>query len=166
MNKKGALGLIIGIVVAVLVIGGVSYFAFSGNSDDDIVNGSSGVGSGSGESGGTSGSSESNGDISIWCYQLGPGVGSVVGIENYRGVQTCHTQKTVGPTTKDFYFISHSTNSDNYWNVDSYAGLGGKYETHYNNGKCIEYSCSSYSGDAKLSCEQVLSVSCGGTEVN
>ena len=158
MNKKGALGLIIGIVVAVLVIGGVSYFAFSGNSDDDIVNGSSGVGSGSGASGGTSGgssggtgSSGSSGSISSWCTSgSSPGKdlvssgedveiikNKVDGIKTFKGKPAClfeyDIKTTKGIIENDIYTYAPG----DAWVVTSPGG-GGSVEYHWVDGVCTE----------------------------
>ncbi|MDO8647577.1 MAG: hypothetical protein Q7R70_04125, partial [Candidatus Diapherotrites archaeon] len=133
-----------------------------GNTNSGNVSGNGGNGSG-GSSSGTSGSTV---DISSWCTQsrMGNGVGTVLGIEQYRGSQTCHTQRVVGPTTSDFYFISKDSD---YWTKDTMTSPKGSFvlEKHMVGSRCTEYSCSSNPGDAKLSCKSILSATCA-TEVN
>ncbi|MDO8468090.1 MAG: hypothetical protein Q7S56_04055 [Nanoarchaeota archaeon] len=148
MNKKGALGLIIGIVVAVLVVGGISYFAFSGSSDDNIVNGTSGGGSGSGaSSGGNSGSSSGSGEGSIsssWC-SANRGT-----IETFKGRQACHTSTLSGEVYT--YIIDKD-----YWVIQSQAY---NYESHFINGKATELNCLSENPTILASCEQFKTTYC------
>lgn len=151
MNQKGALGLIVGIIIVAVVIigGGIAYFIFSkGNSGIPTSGPGNGVNSG--------------GISSSWCM----GNPGAIGIETYRGAQTCHTRMSTGPATSDRYSI---TIDKEWWEVQSYAASQGGYilESHYKDGKCIEYSCSKNSGQAKQQCQYILSASCpGGVEVD
>lgn len=132
--------------------------------------GNNGSGNGSGNGGNGSGGSSSgpggNSDISSWCTQsrMGDGAGTVLGIEQYRGSQTCHTQRIVGPTTTDSYFISKDSD---YWTKDTMTSPKGSFvlEKHMVGSRCTEYSCSGNSGDSQKTCRLILSATCA-TEVN
>ena len=170
MDKKGALGLIIGIiVVAVLVVGGIVYFAFSGKSDNNnqVYNASGGSGSGgaqtgtggggsSGSSGGTgsSGSGGSGEISSSWCSANGGK------IEKFKGQDACHTIREVGYGSYVNLDETYTIIIDkDYWKVQDLAGAY-KYESHFVNGKVIELNCLSENPQSLAMCEQFKTTYC------
>ncbi|MDO8468091.1 MAG: hypothetical protein Q7S56_04060, partial [Nanoarchaeota archaeon] len=132
---------------AVLVVGGISYFAFSGSSDDNIVNGTSGETG----SGGTSGGSSGTGSGSGWCTSGSDVVKDFVslqgdveiiknqvnGMKTYKGKSACFFEidfKTTKATIENDIYAYGSGDS---WVITSPGG-GVGVEYHWVNGVCTE----------------------------
>jgi hypothetical protein len=109
VDKKGAAGLIIGIIVALIVVGGVIFFIVSKGGEVNVIPGN--------ESGGNRGSGSGDGGISSWCNDnwavaKASSLDTEVSIVNYEGKTRCLLEQFVpgGAASSRIYCIDKNCN--------------------------------------------------------
>ena len=154
-NKKGAIGLIVGIIVALVVVGGIAYVSINNgdstetpsDADDSDSNSGNSVGDGwcTGDFAEDIYSSIQEGGVEVKIIEA-----RATGLENYKGKIACHAYVKAESTANgqtitseaDVYSYSQSQNKEDLdaW-VLTRIIVSGKlftYDYHWENGECIE----------------------------
>lgn len=162
MNKKGVIGIIVGVLVVILIVGIGAYFVLkkdnSGNDNSAVVNNSVGnLGSGDW-------CSKTGGAMKMKLAQYGGGASvTKVGYENYKNKKRCNIEFGLPNGMIEDWYVDvdagfNSGRPRDYWKVTNYGT--GIIESHYIDDKCVDLTCS---GISEKDCETLKSIQCLGT---